>query len=292
MYHIMVNNLQLYGYHGVNDEEKKKGQPFVFDVDIEIGDRDFTGADDIRNTVNYSEVVDIIKEVNLSKKFDLVETLAQVLAQDILEKFGLAEKVEVSVKKIQPPIKETLDSVGVTYAAHKISMGKRSCFLSLGSNTGKSIANLACAVKLVQGYRGAALKKVSSIYKTEPMHQREQEDFFNLVVELDVSMKTDPFEFLGFLKSIEYRLGRKAGKKYGPRPIDIDIICWEGIKISSPFLTIPHPRFADRNFVLLPLREIKPDFAVGGKKIGQYIKEKNLKEKVEKLDISLQCPES
>ncbi|MGM0365575.1 MAG: 2-amino-4-hydroxy-6-hydroxymethyldihydropteridine diphosphokinase [Actinomycetota bacterium] len=289
MYCVMVDNLELYGYHGVNPDEKKNGQPFVFDIGIEVADRDFANDDDIKNTVNYSEVVDLIKEVNSGRKYDLVETLAQVVAFRLLERFALAEKVNVSIKKIQPPIKEKLASVGVAYTGTRKDLGSSSCFLSLGSNTGKSISNLARAVKLVSGHRAATLGKVSSIYRTEPMHEKNQGDFFNLVLELNIAKEANPFEFLGFLKSIEYRLGRREyTKRYGPRPIDIDIVYWEGVKVSSPFLTIPHPRFAKRNFVLIPLGEIKPDFMVDGRDIASYIKEKNFKEKVEKLDLGLQ----
>ncbi len=289
MYSVIVQDLQLYGYHGVNLEEKKNGQPFLFDIKIEIGDKDFLNDDNIGATLNYSEVVDTVKEVNSSKKFDLVETLAQAIASSIFARFTLAEKVRVSIKKTKPPIKEKLSGVGVACVLERRFFEPSSCFLSLGSNVGDRMSNLQNAVKSIAANRGVSLEKMSSVYSSEPMHVKEQEDFLNMVILLGVSKYINPFEFLGFLKSIEHKLGRTGYKKrYGPRPIDIDIIYWEGIQIKSHFLTLPHPRFTKRNFVLKPLSEIKPDFTVKGKNINDYIREKEFSEKVEKLDKGLQ----
>ncbi len=289
MYRINIRNLNLYGYHGVNPEEKSKGQPFLFHITIDMADADFSGGDHIKNTVNYSEVIDAVKKVHAEKKFDLLETLAQRAVQRIFERFPLAERVVVDIKKIRPPIREKLDSVGVAYSGSRNSFQSSDLLLSLGSNAGPSMDNLAQALRAIAGYRGVSIKKVSSLYRTEPMYEKDQKDFFNLVAQADASKAINPFEFLGFLKSIEYKLGRKAGnKRYGPRPMDIDIIYWEGVHITSPFLTIPHPLFEERGFVLMPLSEIRPDFAVKGVHIKKYLEQKRFSQRVEKLDYSIQ----
>ena len=91
MYKIFVKNLKLFGYHGVNPEEKINGQDFIFNVAVILKeDRekpDIVLSDDISNTVNYSEIIKLIKDVNSAKKFDLLETLSKQVAQNILEFF-------------------------------------------------------------------------------------------------------------------------------------------------------------------------------------------------------------
>jgi 2-amino-4-hydroxy-6-hydroxymethyldihydropteridine diphosphokinase/dihydroneopterin aldolase len=117
MFKIIIKNLKLFGYHGVNPEEKINGQDFVFNIVIQLN-RDcekpgFSFNDDISNTVNYSEIIKVIKEANSVKKYDLLETLARQIAQNILDFSPIISRVKVKVEKPNPPIREDLDSVGV-----------------------------------------------------------------------------------------------------------------------------------------------------------------------------------
>ncbi len=129
-------------------------------------------------------------------------------------------------------------------------------FLSLGSNLGRRRKNLACAVEALE-QAGVAILKTSSLYQTEPVGDKEQPWFFNLVA--DVSASFDPEGMLGLIQAIERKLGRKPDKRGGPRPIDIDILLAEDRVIQSERLTIPHPRLDQRNFVLRPLEEISAE---------------------------------
>ena len=110
MYKIFVKNLKLFGYHGVNPEEKINGQDFIFNAAIHLKEDcekpDIALSDDISNTVNYSEIITVIKDVNSAKKFDLLETLSKQIAQNILDFSPLISKVKVKVEKPNPPIKE------------------------------------------------------------------------------------------------------------------------------------------------------------------------------------------
>ena len=113
------------------------------------------------------------------------------------------------------------------------------------------------------------------------MYVKDQKSFYNLVAKASIKGSTGPFELLGFIKRIEYDLGRKKdGTRYGPRPIDIDILYFGDEKIKSKILEIPHPKIGERKFVLLPLSEIAPDIKISGRDIKTYIKEINLPEKV------------
>ncbi|MFQ5886235.1 MAG: 2-amino-4-hydroxy-6-hydroxymethyldihydropteridine diphosphokinase [Anaerolineae bacterium] len=127
-------------------------------------------------------------------------------------------------------------------------------YLSLGSNLGNREANIKSALKMLG--QEARIVKVSSLYETEPVGYRDQPWFLNLVcaVETDLS----PQALLELVKTIEKGLGRKPTRRFGPRLIDIDILFYDGLILDSPDLVIPHPRLAERAFVLLPLREIAP----------------------------------
>lgn len=128
-------------------------------------------------------------------------------------------------------------------------------FLSLGSNIGDRKRNLARARRLL-AKNGVAVLKASSVYRTEPVDVSDQPWFYNQT--LEVRTGRTPFELLALAKSIEAALGRVPTVKKGPRTIDIDILLAEDTVLKTPQLTIPHPRLAVRNFVLVPLNEIAP----------------------------------
>jgi dihydroneopterin aldolase / 2-amino-4-hydroxy-6-hydroxymethyldihydropteridine diphosphokinase len=289
MYKIFVKNLKLFGYHGVNPEEKINGQDFIFNAAVHLKEDcekpDIALSDDISNTVNYSEIIKVIKDINSAKKFDLLETLSKQIAQNILDFSPLISKVKVRVEKPNPPIKEDLESVGVVCKLEKsIQLNVSKFFLSAGSNTGDREKNLRDAVSGLERKDIIQISKVSSIYETEPMYYKDQDSFYNIALEGTIAGDYGPFEFLGLLKSIEYSMGRKGGSvRYGPRLIDLDLLYFDEIKIISDMLVVPHPLIKERKFVLLPLEEIAPNLEIEGKKISDFLKICKLDEKVIKL---------
>ena len=128
-------------------------------------------------------------------------------------------------------------------------------FLSLGSNMGNQKRNLERARRFLER-GGVGVLKASSVYRTEPVDEPCQPWFRNQI--LKVRTELGPQELLGLAKSIELRMRRVPTVPKGPRTIDIDILLAGETVITTPGLTIPHPRLAQRNFVLVPLREIAP----------------------------------
>lgn len=100
------------------------------------------------------------------------------------------------------------------------------------------------------------IEAVSSVYRSEPVGVREQPEFWNLVVR--GRTRLGPKELLAALQAIERALGRRPGPRYGPRPIDLDILLYDDLRLSTPALEIPHPRLLEREFVLRPLAELEP----------------------------------
>ena len=128
--------------------------------------------------------------------------------------------------------------------------------LGLGSNLGRTKRNLEKAVSLLIR-KGIEIRKMSSLYQTEPVGRSDQPWFINQAVEVESGLS--PQELLIFVKEIETDMGREATVPDGPRIIDLDILLAEDTVIGTVELTIPHPRLAERNFVLVPLAEIAPE---------------------------------
>ena len=130
-------------------------------------------------------------------------------------------------------------------------------FLSLGSNVGDREKNLRGAIAALPDL-GVQVKKVSSIYETEPVDLLEQPWFLNCVVEGETAVL--PVALLRELRALEKRMGSKKLVASGPRLIDLDILVYGGQTIDSPELQVPHARMHLRRFVLAPLAEIAPEF--------------------------------
>lgn len=147
-------------------------------------------------------------------------------------------------------------------------------YLGLGSNLGNRRANLTQALELLR-QRGLALRRVSPVVESpallEPRARAEwNRPFLNLAACFDA--QCGPAELLGWIKDIETALGRDHGRRWSPRPIDIDILLWGDEEMATPELTIPHPGLPTRAFVLAPLAALEPRLVVpgqGGKSVLQ-----------------------
>lgn len=105
---------------------------------------------------------------------------------------------------------------------------------------------------------GCEVEKISSLYESKPFGNTEQENFINLVIL--VKTLYEPAALFNFLKQIESEMGRKNSTRWGPREIDLDILFYDDLIYNDPQLTIPHEGIAERDFVLVPMCEIAPDF--------------------------------
>ena len=127
-------------------------------------------------------------------------------------------------------------------------------YLGLGSNLGDRQENLKKAMEfLAQRLR---MGKVSAIYDTDPLGDTNQPRYLNMVCQAFTMLA--PEGLLALVKGVESKMGRK-GKSGAPRSIDIDILLYGNLVMTTPDLTIPHPRIRERAFVLVPLAEIDPD---------------------------------
>ena len=143
--------------------------------------------------------------------------------------------------------------------------------IALGTNVGDREGNLRRAVGMIG--RKAKLARMSSVYETEPMYYENQRPFLNCVVVIETDLT--PRALLCELQTAETEMGRQRTVKYGPRIIDLDILFYGDEVISEPGLEVPHPKITERPFVLVPLREVRPDLVhpVLGKSVSRLIDE-------------------
>ncbi len=139
--------------------------------------------------------------------------------------------------------------------------------IAVGSNLGDRLGNLRRAVRAIGGL--GRVSCASSVYETEPMYLEAQRRFLNCVVCLQSDLAPRPL--LDALHAIETEMGRERSVRYGPREVDLDILFYGDQIVSEQGLEIPHPRIAERLFVLAPLSEIRPGLVhpVLGKTISE-----------------------
>ncbi len=142
-------------------------------------------------------------------------------------------------------------------------------YLGLGSNLGDREGFLRQAAALLAAEGDITVKKVSSIYETEPVGFTDQGAFLNAVAIVETELSV--VELLNKCLAVEQNLQRVRDMRWGPRTIDIDILLFGEQTIDDPQLTVPHPRLGERLFVLIPLHEVAPDVAFGGKTVADYI---------------------
>lgn len=144
-------------------------------------------------------------------------------------------------------------------------------YLGLGTNMGDRAANLAAALDGIAALPGTRLMRRAGIYETAPVGgPAGQDDYLNTVCEAETTLS--PGDMIAETQRIERELGRDRGPgavRWGPRVIDIDILLWDDVtcRMSSPGgieLELPHPRMAERAFVLLPLAELAPELVHPG----------------------------
>ena len=140
-------------------------------------------------------------------------------------------------------------------------------YLGLGSNMGNRGENLRRAIYELGRSGKVRVTKQSSVYETEPVGVKEQPWYFNMALEVETDLL--PEELLGLTKQVEAVMGRRPSGPWGPRVIDVDILVYPGVELSTEGLTVPHKELENRAFVLVPLSEIAPDLPLPGGKTAK-----------------------
>lgn len=144
-------------------------------------------------------------------------------------------------------------------------------FIALGTNIEPREAHLKEALDRLAQHQDISIKSKSSIYETAPVGYINQEDFLNMVININTPLS--PIDLLDVCQEIEGQLGRVRKFRNGPRTIDLDILVYSDENIQTERLTIPHPRMSERAFVLIPLFELAPYLSINTNDQQQSVKE-------------------
>jgi 2-amino-4-hydroxy-6-hydroxymethyldihydropteridine diphosphokinase len=137
-------------------------------------------------------------------------------------------------------------------------------YIGLGANLGERESSIRTALACLDEHERIEVQRVSRLRETDPVGYADQPRFLNGVARLQTSL--EPRDLLAALLDLEQDLGRtRDGPRYGPRTIDLDILLYDSRIIDEPGLRIPHPRMAERRFVLEPLAELDPGLEVPGR---------------------------
>lgn len=136
-------------------------------------------------------------------------------------------------------------------------------YVGLGSNLDDPVAQVCAGLRALAGLPMTRLSGASTLYANPPMGPQDQPDFVNAVARL--STRLDPLLLMDALLGIENRRGRRRGRRWGERRLDLDLLLWDRAQLSLPRLQLPHPGLHERAFVLYPLAELAPGLDVPGR---------------------------
>lgn len=279
---IRLTGLRVRGHHGVFEHEKRDGQEFVIDAVLR---RDLTrpaASDALADTVDYGTLADTLATIVAGPPYDLIEALAGALVEACLQ---VCEDAEVTVHKPEAPIAHAFADVAVTLRRTRAEAVGTSqpdaasgavpgtdagsdeqtlrAVVSLGANLGDAEAALQDAVHALTLHPRIDVVGSSPIYVTAPVGGIEQPDFHNAAVLVETSLP--PRELLAVCQGIEVAAGRTREVRWGPRTLDLDLIAAHDARTGAAVthedavLTLPHPRAAERAFVLAPWADLDPD---------------------------------
>ncbi|MGI9612678.1 MAG: 2-amino-4-hydroxy-6-hydroxymethyldihydropteridine diphosphokinase [Acidimicrobiales bacterium] len=254
---ISISGLRAVAIVGALPHEREIAQPLGIDLRLEVDLHDAGATDELGDTVHYGLVSERVVACVEESKDILLERLVARIADEVLA-FDRVDAVEVTLTKLRPPIAADAETTAVTIRrtaarASAASATSHRAFLALGSNLGDREAYLRFAVRQL-----GEVVAMSQIYETAPVGgPDDQGPYLNMVIEVATSL--DPFALLRRCQRIEAEAARQRLVRWGPRTLDVDIVAYDDIEITSDELTVPHPRFAERRFVLAPLADIAPE---------------------------------
>ncbi len=248
---IHIKNLEVFAKHGVFPEENVLGQKFVISAVLYASTREAGKTDDLTKSIHYGEVSQFITEFMKQNTFQLLEAVAEHMAEELLLRTERLEKVCLEIKKPWAPVGLPLETVSV-----EIERGWHTAYIALGANLGDKEANLRLGVEALRATKGCQVLAVSDFLVTEPYGGVEQDDFLNGAMKIRTLLT--PHELLERLHEIEREAKRERVVRWGPRTLDLDILLYDDLILDEEELHIPHIEMYKRDFVLKPLCQIAP----------------------------------
>ena len=250
---IIIENLNVFAYHGVYPEETRDGQNFYVNAILYTDTKRAGHSDELSDSTNYGEVCQEIHRFLTEHTYKLLEAAVEKLSEYLLQTFPLIQELTIEIRKPEAPIPLPFESVSV-----KIHRGWHRAFVALGSNMGDRQAYIENALKHLREDKNIRNMRVSTLIETKAYGGATQEDFINGVLECETLYS--PERLLLRLQEEEQLADRKREIHWGPRTLDLDVLFYEDEIWDKAHLTIPHPDMINRDFVLKPMAELAPNF--------------------------------
>ncbi len=246
---IVLTGLKVRCIIGIFDWERKRKQDVLISLKFPVDIRKAASRDDIRDAADYKKISKAAIAFVEKSDYQLVETLAERLAERLLSQFKM-EEIYLSVSK--PGAIRGSQNVGVEITRKRKFQAEGLVYFSLGSNIDPK-THLGNALREMDQRYG--LKTVSRVYETSPVGGKKSQPFFwNMVA--GVEAEENPEAIRRWISKLEKNEGRvRSNDRYGSRTLDVDLILW---KTRSKAFTLPHPDIQSKAFVLFPLLEIAP----------------------------------
>lgn len=155
-------------------------------------------------------------------------------------------------------------------------------YIGLGANIDGPAAHIERAFTELDQLPATRLVARSHLYKSEPLGPPGQPDYLNAAAHLETGLS--PADLLAALKELEARHGRRTGPRWGPRPLDLDILLYADVTLATPELMLPHPGLQERAFVLYPLADLAPELAVPGLGRVRDLRDRCRKTRIQRLE--------
>lgn len=263
---ITLTGVTATGFHGVYPDERRDGQRFVVDAVLHLDLAPAAASDDVADTVHYGELADDLVAAIERDPVDLIETLAERLADVCLAREGV-HRVSITVHKPEAPIAVPFGDVAVTLTR---DARPTRAVVALGANLGDRIAALDDALVALAALPATQVVACSrwhdSIALTPDGPDPSKPGYLNGVALVDTALA--PTHLLHHLLRIEREHGRDRSdgvKRWADRTLDLDLIQFGDVTRDDARLTLPHPRAHEREFVLEPWLEIDPDARLGAR---------------------------
>lgn len=263
---IRLQGLAATGHHGVFEFERREGQRFEVDAVLHLDTRPAAATDDLTLTVHYGELAQALADVIRGEPVDLIETLAAQLAAVCLEDDRVVA-VDLAVHKPQAPVTEEFGDVVVAVRRYRddhlldrVPAAPVRAVVALGSNLpssqGDSADTLRSAAAALAAEPGLRVVAASGVWQTAPVGGPDQPDYLNAVLVLDCALSARGL--LAACQRVEAQHERRREVRWGPRTLDLDVISYGDVRSDRPDLLLPHPRAAERAFVLAPWNQADP----------------------------------